>query len=61
MDKIQGYCLLQHVVHILTIGLQKGSDIDNESGRRCSDSVLTAQQPNLAIPRNSTNGVSRIP
>ena len=61
MDKIQGYCLLQLVVHILTNGLQKVSDFDNESRRRCGDSAITAQQPNLAIPRNSTNGFSRIP
>ena len=61
MDKIQGYCLLQLVVHILTTGLQSVSDFDNESSRQCSDGVLTAPQSNLALLRNSTNGVSGIP
>ena len=49
MDKIQGYCLLQQVVHILTTGLQRVSVLDNESSRRSSDTVLRAQQPSLLV------------
>ena len=58
--EIQGYCLLQQVVHILTTGPQKVSDLDNERSKWRSDSALTALQHSPAIPRNSTNDVSRI-